>query len=73
MLAKWCVTFPHTHHIQLILCRDWSIVSPFYGPKAGKDDFQVLVCGHRVQFAHKQHVLWRFHVCVRKVTHLEEG
>ncbi len=61
-------------HIQfpLALCRSWGLTSPFYGPKARKDDFQVLICGHWVQFAHKQHILWRPHICIREVTHLEE-
>lgn len=46
---------------------------PFYGPKARKDDFQVLVCSHWVEFAHKQHVFWRLHICIREVTHLEKS
>ncbi|KAG7244165.1 hypothetical protein INR49_004238, partial [Caranx melampygus] len=37
----------------------------------GEDDFQVFICGHWVQFANKQHVLWRLHVCVREVAHLK--
>ena len=43
---------------------------PFNGAKAGEDDFQVFVCGHRVQLADKEDVLRRSHVSIREVAHL---
>lgn len=56
-------------HTQII---SWRLTSPFYGPKARKNYFQVLICGDWVQFAHKQHILRRPYVCIREVTNLIE-
>lgn len=46
--------------------------SPFYGAKTGKDDFQVLVGGDGVQFADKENVLRRPHICIGEISHLQQ-
>ena len=37
--------------------------------KSTENDLQVFISGHRIQFTHKQHVLWRGSICFRKVTY----
>lgn len=51
----------------------WGRASRFDGPETREDDFQVLVRGHWVEFAHKQHVLRGRHVRVGEVADLRDG
>lgn len=50
---------------------DWLVVQkPWDGSKAGEDDLQIFISGDRVQLADKQHILWRFDICVWQITDL---
>jgi hypothetical protein len=40
----------------------------FAGPKPCEDDLKVIISCDRVQFAHKQHILWWCHVSIWQVT-----